>query len=155
MKERAFQLINTNLFKTEQSWRTEADRRAFFDKYAASKGMDPRNRYFWSSVTVREIKRCQPVCSPPRPSRISPCFFILVNQLLFVLLQFYSCFSAGVRSNSYIPWETIINMSHAAVSRHRPDAVALRHWFVLTFCSHFLSLSNNNNEHQHLNPNGT
>ena len=65
-----YQMVNSNHLpsvhflysKTVQSWRTEAERRVFFDSFAASKGMNPRDSVFWSRVPVQDLCRYQPVC---------------------------------------------------------------------------------------------
>ena len=78
--------------KIVQSWKTEAERRVFFDKYAASKGMDPRNPDFWSSVAVQDLHRYQPVYFPPHLLFISSHFISFISfyyLFIYYLLQGY------------------------------------------------------------------
>ena len=121
-RRRTCQLMNDNHFKpsffthskTVQSWKTEAERRAFFDNFAASKEMDSRNPVFWSRVTVRELCRFQPVrllplVSPLHPLLPSLSFFIFVD-------MFCLYFFAGFQNDSRILRGTVIHVSHAALS---------------------------------------
>ena len=144
-----------------QSWKTEADRRAFFDKYAASKGMDPRNPDFWSRVAVGDLRHhFQPVycTSPPKTSPLAVLplslpFLILssrISVMLFISLFWF--FVAGIHNNSWILRGTVIDMSHATLSWHRPEAVSFWYRFVPSSASasffYLLKVMNHNLIHK-------
>ena len=87
--------------KTVQSWKKEANRRAFFDKFAASKGMDPRDPHFWSSVGMQELQRYQPVSFLPTPLAAPARFYLIFLFLSIVLFMFFCrgsreyCYTTG------------------------------------------------------------
>ena len=84
--------------KIVQSWKTEAERRAFFDSFAASKGMDPRNPDFWSNVAIQDLQRYQSVCFSLPLSPLPLSLNITSNQLLLILFTFIDVSLQGYRT---------------------------------------------------------